>query len=92
MHDLKKYKLWLSARAREDWESFVSNAKEFSEVTSIPCQCELPVLVSTAITASHACKQQHPRPLSDETIKLMEKETTVLKKVISYIKNHTCIL
>lgn len=51
VHDLQKYKPWLSAKAREDWESFVSNAKELSEVTSIPCQWELPILVSAAITA-----------------------------------------
>ena len=82
MRDLQKYKTWLSSTAWEEWEKFVANSRELSELSSDRSHWELPVLVSAAITASRVRIQQLPDPLSEGTVRLMEKETTVPAKVI----------
>ena len=54
----------------------MANSKQFSEINS-SCNWDLPTLVLTAATASNARQQQLPDPLSDKTVKFLEKETTV---------------
>ena len=81
VHDLQKYKPWLSSKAWDEWENFVANSKQLSELSCNRHEWELPVLVSAAVIASHAHSQHLPEPLSDETARLMEKETAVPTKV-----------
>lgn len=81
MRDLQKYKPWLSSKACEDWEDFVSNSKELDELCSERMQWELPVLVSAAVTYS-LTRKQVSEPLSEDTVRLIAREKQVPGKVM----------
>lgn len=93
MRDLQKYKTWLSSTAWEQWEKFVADSGELSELSSDRSYWELPVLVSAAITAACLHKQQVSETLSDSTTTLMEKETAAPAKVIckAYLNKYICM-
>lgn len=78
LHDIPKYKPWLSSAAWKDWEAFLANADQLSSESDN--SWNIHKLVSVSIIAS-AARSACVEPLSETLQEILAKETTLPPKV-----------
>ena len=77
--DLPKYKPWLTNQSWGAWEDIIKTSDQLSTLNE-DVYWMLPDL-QAAGTAAHTSSQEQPPSLSEDALSLLEKETSIPKKV-----------
>ena len=79
IHNLPKYQPWLSSESWKAWEDFISKSDELHTIQP-DVLWVLPTLQEAGIARRMSSNTQ-PQPLSEEALTLLQKETSIPKKV-----------